>query len=136
MLAFHIGGQESDYVRVQNLHDNGDGWFSAEVELVVGGFRAKYPAYFNSWAFSDFCAQLQNLYETISGSASFKSYERQLEMTLACDPRGHVHLEGEAMDFAGTGNKLIFRLEFDQSYVPKILADLRAALAKYPPRTV
>ena len=136
MLAFHIGGQESEYVRVAILGDNGDGWFSAQVDVVVGAFRGTYSASFNSWAFSDFHRELETLYRSLSGSASFTSYERQLEVTIAYDKQGHIQLRGEAMDYAGTGNRLNFRLELDQTYVPKILADLQLALERYPPRAV
>jgi len=136
MLAFHIGGESAEYVRVSNLRDHGDGWFSADVEVVVGGFRGSYSADFNSWAFSDFHSQLEKLYRTVAGSAAFTSYEAQLELALTCDTQGHIQLRGEAMDYAGTGNKLVFRLEFDQTFLPTILRDLQLALERYPPRAV
>lgn len=136
MLAFHIGGEASEYVRVANLRDNGDGWFSADVHVAVGGFRGGYSADFNSWAFSDFQAQLEKLYRSVGGTASFTSYERQLELVLSCDAQGHVQLRGEAMDLAGTGNTLVFRLELDQTYVPAIIGSLQSALERYPPRAV
>jgi len=135
VIAFHIGGEESEYVRVTILRDNKDGWFSAEVGVVIGGFHGNYLADFNSWAFSDFLAQLEKLYQTVAGSASFTSYEGQLELVLACDARGHINLRGEAMDFAGTGNKLTFQLGLDQTYVPAIINSLQSALKQYPVRT-
>ena len=136
MLAFHIGGQDSEYVRVAIIGDNGDGWFSAQVDVVVGAFRGTYPASFNSWAFSNFRRDLEVLYRTVSGSASFTSYERQLEIKMTCSPQGHIELRGEAVDLAGTGNRLTFRVELDQTFIPKILADLKVALDRYPPRAV
>ena len=136
MLAFHIGGEDSEYVRVEHLRDNGDGWFSADVRVAVGAFRGGYSADFNSWAFSDFLAQLETLYRSVGGTASFTSYERQLELVLSCNAQGHVQLRGEAMDLAGTGNKLIFRLDLDQTYVPAIISSLQSALQLYPPRAV
>jgi hypothetical protein len=84
---------------------DGDGWFSAQVDVAVGGFRGTYPADFNSSAFSDFLSQLEEVHRSIPGSASFTSYERQLEMTVTCSPQGHIQLCGEAMDYAGTGNR-------------------------------
>jgi hypothetical protein len=79
-------------------------------------------------------AQLENLYKTVSGSAKFTSYEGQLELVLRCDPLGQIQLQGEAMDFVGTGNKLTFYLGLDQSYVPEIISTLQSALKKYPVR--
>jgi hypothetical protein len=136
VLAFHIGGEDAEYVRVSILGDNGDGWFSANVEVVVGGFRGDYSADFNSWAFSDFRSQLEKLHRDVSGAASFTSYEAQLELVLECDVTGHVRLRGEAVDLAGTGNRLVFRLEIDQTYVPEIISSLQAALKRFPPRAV
>lgn len=82
----------------------------------MGSFRACYRADFNSWAFSNFRTQLAAIHQTVSGSAVFTSYEEQLELTLVCDPRGHIELRGEARDVAGTGNRLTFQLNLDQTY--------------------
>ena len=136
MIAFHIGGKDAEFVRVSILQDNEDGWFSADVEVVVGKFRGRFDADFNSWAFSDFRTELEALYKNVSGSAKFTSYEEQLELILTCDTSGHIKIHGEAIDFAGTGNKLIFNLEIDQTYVPTILRDLQLALDRYPVRAV
>lgn len=134
MRAFHIGGEKAEYVRVSELRDNGDGWLAADVEVAVGGFRACYPAAFNSSAFADFRAELEKIHQTVSGSAVFTSCEAQLEIALTCDAQGHIHLRGEATDHAGVGNTLAFRLEVDQTYVPAILRDLQATLERYSPR--
>jgi hypothetical protein len=135
MIAFHIGEEESEYVSVTILRANNDGWFSGMVELAVGSFRSCYSADFNSWAFSNFLKQLENMHKSVSGSAVFTSYEGQLELVLECNPQGHIRLQGEAMDFAGTGNKLTFCLGLDQTYVPKIISSLQAALEQYPVHT-
>ncbi len=136
MLVFHIGGEEAEYVRVSNIGDHGDGWFSADVAVAVGSFEGRYRADFNSWAFADFAGHLERLYNTVSGSATFTSYEAQLELELVCNNLGQIKVRGEAMDYAGTGNKLTFRLEIDQTHVPPILASLRQALERHPPRAV
>jgi hypothetical protein len=136
VLVFHIGGETSEYVRVSNIRDNGDGWFGADVEVVVGTFRCAYPADFNSSAFPRFHAELEQLYEAVSGSAVFTSYEGQLEVTLTCNAIGKIEVRGEATDVAGIGNRLTFGFHIDQTYVPAILHDLRLALQRYPPRVV
>jgi hypothetical protein len=136
MLAFQIGGDDQEQVRVEILCDNGDGRLSAQVRIRVGGFRGSYRADFNSWAFSDFASQLERLYRTISGSAAFTSNEKQLELMLTCDIKGHIYVKGEAIDYVSKGNKLIFRLDIDQTYVPQVLSQLGSALESYPPRAV
>lgn len=136
MLAFHIGGEDAEYVRVRILRDNGDGWFSADVGIVAGGFRAAYPANFNSWAFHDFVAQLEEMHRAVAGCAVFTSCEAQLELVAECATTGHIRLRGEAMDRGGTGNELRFSLELDQTYLPAVINTLRAALEHFPPNTV
>ena len=136
MLVFQIGGEEAEYVRVSNIGDHGDGWFSADVAVAVGSFEGRYRADLNSRAFSDFAAQLGQLYKTVSGSARFTSYEAQLELELVCNDLGHIKVRGEAMDYAGTGNRLTFHLDIDQTHVPAILSSLRQALERDPPRAV
>lgn len=134
VLVFHIGGETAEYVRVSNIRDQGDGWFGADVEVRVGAFRGAYRADFNSSAFSQFHAALENLYKTVSGSAVFTSYEGQLELTLTCDATGQIEVQGRATDVAGIGNQLSFDLHIDQTYVPAILRNLGQALQKHPPR--
>lgn len=126
MLAFHIGGSDAEFVRVENLCDNGDGWFSSDVLIAVGGFRASYAASFYSGSFSRFAEQLEQLHSGTARSATFSSHERQLELALTDDALGHIRVRGEAMDEAGTGNELRFELERDQSDLPAIIRSLKA----------
>jgi hypothetical protein len=134
VIAFHIGGDESDFARVSITRDNEDGWLSADVDIAVGRFRGSYPADFDTFAFSEFSKQLAVLYKTLSGSAEFTSLESQLERKLKCDALGHISVRGEARDVAGIGNKLLFDLEIDQTHVPQILNSLKATLKKHPVR--
>jgi len=136
MLAFHIGGENAEYVRVTVLGNNGDGWLPARIEIAVGAFGGSYKSDLTSMAFSRFAAELRELYRTVSGSAVFTDYEGQLEMQLACDIRGHIRLKGQAMDFAGTGNRLAFELNLDQTNIPPILKSLESFLEEYPARAV
>ena len=134
MIAFQIGGEEADFVRVSITRDNKDGWLSADVEIAVGSFRGSYAADFDIFAFSEFAKQLAVLHQTVSGSAKFTSLEGQLELTLKCDALGHISVSGEAMDVAGIGNKLLFDLDIDQTHVPEVLNSLKATLKKHPVR--
>lgn len=134
MIAFQIGGKVADFVRATIIGDNKDGWLSAEVDIAVGRFRGNYPAYFDTYAFSEFAKQLSVLDRTVSGSAKFTSLEGQLELTLKCDALGHICVDGAAMDIAGTGNKLLFEIVIDQTHLTGILDSLKATLKKHPVR--
>jgi hypothetical protein len=131
-----MGGESEEFVRVVVVGDNSDGWLSARVELAVGRFSGTYSADLTSMAFSRFAAELAVMYDTVSGVAAFTDYERQIELLCKCDVKGHVSVAGEAMDFAGTGNRLTFRLDLDQSHLPRILSDLRVLIQAYPERVV
>lgn len=135
MIAFQIGGEEFDFVRVSITRDRQDGWLSADVDISVGKFSGGFPANFDTIAFSEFAKQLAVLHQTISGSAKFTSLEGQLELSLKCDVLGHVAVRGWAMDVAGTGNKLSFDIEIDQTHIAPILNSLNATLKKHPVRS-
>ena len=128
MIAFQIGGENSEFIRVSVTRVSRHELFSTDVEVAVGHFRGSYRADFESYAFSEFHKQLAILNKTVSGSAVFTSREGQLELTLKCDDLGHIHVSGEAMDLAGTGNRLLFELGIDQTHIPKILNSLKSTL--------
>jgi len=132
-LKFQIGGTEHEFVRVDIVGSNGDGWLPSRITVRVGSFLGEFPSDLDVWAFARFATELRTLYESLKGTASFTTYERQLELALVGDGMGHVQVRGEAMDYAGTGNKLIFRLAIDQTEIPALLRDLTAISAAYPP---
>ena len=132
-LQFQIGGTEHEFVRVDVVGSNGDGWLPSKISLSVGSFRGEFAADLDVWAFARFEKELRTLYESLKGTASFSTYEQQLELRLVGDGMGHVHVDGEAMDYAGTGNKLKFHLAIDQTAIPALLGDLAAISAVHPP---
>ena len=132
-LGFKIGGTDHEFVRVEVVGSNGDGWLPSRISVRAGSFQGEYPSDLDVWAFARFAAELRVLYESLKGTASFSSYEKQLELTLVGDGLGHVRVKGEAMDYAGTGNKLNFHLEIDQTEIPALLQDLGEISAAYPP---
>jgi hypothetical protein len=136
MLAFHIGGESANFVRVAIVGDSGQGWLPAKIEVAAGAFRGSYSADLTSMALSRFATELEKLYAAVSGTAVFTDYEGQLELRMVCDVRGHIRLKGEAMDIAGTGNKLTFELELDQTNVPPVLTSLKSCVERHPARAV
>ena len=46
--------------------------------------------------------------------------------------KGHFHAECEAMDQPGTGNRLAFKIDFDQTELPDILRGLDAICDAIP----
>jgi hypothetical protein len=134
MIALQVGGTAHDYVRVEALGQDDEGWIHVRVEIMVGAFSGAFRATFDTGAFVRFAAELRVLYGALRSVATFSTLEGQLELIFEGDGRGHVEVRGEAVDVAGTGNRLGFRLRIDQTYVPRILQDVETVLAKYPAR--
>jgi hypothetical protein len=132
-LQLQIGGDEHEYVRVQVIGANGDGWLPSLISVQVGGFHGEFSSDLDTWAFARFVREVRDLHRTLKGKATFTTYEKQLELDLVGDGLGHVEVKAEAMDYAGTGNKLIFRLHIDQTDLPGLIKDLDAIVAVYPP---
>jgi hypothetical protein len=135
VLRFQVGGKERERVLVEVLNTTGDGWLRSIVEVEVGAFRASYPCHFDGGAFQRFAAELRVLHSSLKGKATFSSYEGQLELELVGDGLGHLQVKGEAMDVAGTGNTLSFRLGgMDQTELPELFRDVEAIWSAYPQR--
>lgn len=63
---------------------------------------------------------------------SFETLEEQVVLRVVGDGRGHLERTGELRDIAGIGNRLIFALNFDQTYLPAIRRQLDALIDSYP----
>lgn len=132
-LAFHLGGDDHERLGVEVLRSAGDGWLASRVELRVGGFQGKFSCSLDCWAFERFAREVRDLWETLQGTAQFATYEGQLELSLIGDGLGHVRVEAQATDEAGTGNCLTFRLHIDQAALQALMSSLDAIVAAYPP---
>jgi hypothetical protein len=115
------------------LFDPSDGaWIACEIQIAAGGFRGAFQADLRSEEFSVFLDDLTGLSRTLVGTARFSTLEGQLELLLTGDGKGHVWVDGEAVDTAGSGNRLRFGFEVAQTYLPPICAALERFLAAYP----
>jgi hypothetical protein len=106
-------------------------WVSARVEIAVGGFRGAYDADLFRADFPDFRDALTKLYSFASNDGKFETIENQLRIEIRGDRRGNFEATGVARD-SSDGNCLEFKLEFDQTYIPRMLAELDAIIAAYP----
>jgi carbon monoxide dehydrogenase subunit G len=135
-----IGHLESQHVVLRplsrshpGLFDHRDGnWIDCEVQISVGGFRASFRADLRSEEFQAFLEEIESLSRTLDGTASFTSMEGQVALFLSGDGKGHIRVDGEAIDAAGSGNRLKFSFELDQTYLPAIGRSLEYLLAAFP----
>jgi hypothetical protein len=135
-----IGDAEGQHVLVRahsrhhpHLFDYWDGnWISSDVDIVAGGMRAAFRAELRSEEFQSFLDEAEALNRSLDGVATFSTAEGQLTVTLTGDPAGRVRLAGEAADAPGSGNRLHFAFEIDQSYLPQICRQLQLLLEAFP----
>lgn len=140
--AFSLGESKHDRVEVSVLgyerpptgdyYD--DNWLTVEVSLAIGGFRGRFQASFLTAELMEFRDQLAALYKSLNGEAKLVTMETQLLLSLSGNGRGGVSLKGEATDQPGTGNRLVFGLDLDQTHLAATLGELDAAIERFPIR--
>jgi hypothetical protein len=135
-----IGDAGSQHVLVRpllrsqpGLFDSADAnWIECELEIAAGAFRGAFPVHLRSEEFQSFLEEAQDLHRTLDGSAAFSALEGQVALSLTGDGKGLIRVSGEAIDDAGTGNRLQFKFDLDQSDLPAICASLEHFLAAFP----
>jgi len=113
-----------------------DNWLTVEIRVSVGGFSGKAKAAFLTGEFVDFLAQLRSLYQSLSGTAEFTTLEDQLRLKATGDGKGHIQLVGNLTDQPGSGNRLHFALQFDQSQLRASIGELEQVTSAFPVRSV
>ena len=134
-----IGDENGEHVAIRarsrnhpGLFDDGDAnWVACELEVAAGGFRGAFRADLRSEEFQAFLEEVEGLSRTLDGAASFSTMEEQIAFSLAGDAKGHVRVQGEAVDTPG-GNRLQFSFEIDQTYLALICRSLEVILAAFP----
>ncbi len=115
------------------LFDERDGnWIDCEVELVAGGFQGRFRTDVSSEEFQTFLEQVDGLSTAVDGTASLTTMEGQIALSLTGDGTGHVRVTGEAVDVAGSGNRLQFGFDMDDASLSGIARSLGYLLAAFP----
>jgi hypothetical protein len=116
-----------------DVADYWDGnWVYATVTIEAGGFRGEFEAQLCTEEFVRFRDQLRPLHDNLVGHAKFDTMEEWLSIDIAGDGEGHFHADCVAVDTPGTGNRLTFGLDFDQTDLPEILRGLDAITEAFP----
>lgn len=106
------------------------GSLDVRVELAMGGFHADYLAWFEVDDLIAFRDGLRRLYDQLSGEAAFTTIEDQLRLRFRGDGRGHITVEGVALDQVSRGNRLEFRFMLDQTELPAAIQELDEILCR------
>ena len=135
-----IGELGAQHVLVRPMSRSNPGLFDTwdangidcEVAIAAGGFRGTFRADLKSEEFQTFREQVDGLTVTVEGVASLTGLEGQLALSLTGAGRGQVRVVGEALDVAGTGNRLQFAFDVDSSSLPEISRSLEHLLSAFP----
>ena len=141
-MIFAFGQLEKDRIEVDVLNYErqpigdywDDNWLNVNITIQAGGFSGNAEANIITSELERFLAELKPLYETLSGTAVFKTLEEQLDLQLIGDGKGHIELNGIVADQAGIGNRLHFTLHFDQTQLRVSICELEKVLKQFPVR--
>ena len=130
MDTLHIGSQ-TEFVHIAfPASFSSEGWAHVNVELSVQGFRGSVQAFLERADLERFAQGLAPLYESLLGRAELSPLEAQITLVLSGNGRGAVTVSGFALSQASFANRLQFEFEVDQTYLPPLMAELQALLAK------
>jgi hypothetical protein len=145
MAAVTFGGNHHERLEIlvagyerptdnDNYHDAN--WLTAQVKVAAGGFRGGFNAAFLTAEIDDLCTKLKELYASLKGRKEWETMEGQLRLSFQGNGLGGIELQGDALDQAGIGNRLSFRLQFDQTQLAQSMSQLDELMSKYPIRDV
>lgn len=116
-----------------DVADYWDGnWVYAAISIVAGGFHGELEAQLRTEELVRFRDELRPLHETLVGRAKLVAMEEWLSIDIAADGKGHFHAACIARDGRGSGNRLTFGIDFDQTDLPGILEGLDAITKAFP----
>lgn len=135
-----FGGDEAEYLTLtvhrRNIPGSTDYWDGnflwCTAEIVAGAFRGSLSNVLRNEDLARFLTRVEDLYRRLDGEALLDTLEGWLDLRLIGDGRGHVEAHGQLFDDSVHGNRLEFRLFFDQTRLPPIMGQLRAALEQFP----
>lgn len=137
---FVLGAEASEHLTIHALRrsypecdDYWDGnWIVCAVDVRVGGFRGHVDASIRAEELAALRDGLRRLHEHLTGEAKFETMEQWLSICVVGDGRGHFEARCELRDDPGVGNRLMFTLAFDQTFLPAMLRELDAIVHAFP----
>jgi hypothetical protein len=108
-------------------------WVLTPLLIHIGGFTGNIGAQLRTDELHRFSDGLRHMQHFLDGSAVLASLEHWIELTVTCEPNGHLKVVGVVADRPGTGNRLSFAIEgLDQTFLPALIDALDAIAREYP----
>ena len=104
-----------------------DDWIlDVTIEIIAGGFSGKYNAHIFEQELTHLRDELNRIYKNLRGTTKFETLEfivseKPLEFEILGNGLGQFAVAGVARH---ENNRLVFNLEFDQTYIPAMVREL------------
>ncbi len=139
---FNLGGDAAEFLNVAVRHrelpahnDYWDGnWLSCEIRVAVGRFKGRVDAALRAEDFVGFLEEVRQLQKSLNGRADFTTLEGWLSVEMIGDGRGHLTVNCTLLDQPGIGNRLMFKLNMDQTHLPTVIAGLERIVSVHQVR--
>ncbi len=120
-------GQDDNLTMSVTSPSRVDDWvLNVRVKIISSGFAGKYNAYIFEQELTHLRDELSRIYRNLAGSLRFETLgfvlsEKPLEFEIRGNGRGQFDVLGVARH---ESNRLVFHVEFDQSYIPSMVREL------------
>jgi hypothetical protein len=110
-------------------------WLTLQVDIELDGFSAHVENTVQITEIYQFYVQLESLYQSLQGTASFETLEHWLQLTVSAGKLGQIYISGSISHPVGGVREsatLHFELdETDQTYLSETLKQLKNVVAQY-----
>ena len=118
------------YQDADNYYDAN--WIRVDIRVNIPGYTASFEAYMLSSEFENLAQQLQKMHNNIIKKFYFAPLEAQIILQAEMDSLGKIEWQCETTHPIGNGATLRFSLTSDQSYLPKLIAELKKMMHAFP----
>lgn len=101
------------------------------LKIKAGHFQVNAVLFTSTGELYLFLEQLKACNSNLAGTAEYRSYEGNLELTATYDAMGHVNIKGHFIESFSNENELKFAFSSDQSYISYTIQDLERIAEKY-----
>jgi hypothetical protein len=123
-----MGKSGADHIEIGiTSSSNVERWLDSTLDIKAGPWSGSFRAWFYAGELRHLADDIDGLYTDLVGPVDFQPMEAYIELHLRGNGRGLITIEGKAMDDPASGAHLVFQLELDQTELPTISAQLRAA---------
>ena len=140
MCTIRLGGEEAEYLTLAihgrnrpESEDYWDGnWLWCTAEVAAGAFRGSVSNVICNEDLMRFLPRLEDLNQRLDGEALLDTLEGWLDLRVIGVGHGQVEVSGSLCDASVGGNQLEFCLALDQTFLPAVIGQIRAAVEAFP----